>query len=88
MTPNTGHPTCSGCGRRIGQTESLWRELESGTVRPCYTVDVELLRPAKRRFWHAGCRPDERRRDLLAVCDGRGTTPTRARTLVAAQPSR
>ena len=51
------HPVCACCGRRIGRTECLWRELESGAVRSSYGLDVDALRHDPRRLWHLGCLP-------------------------------
>jgi len=51
------HPVCSSCGKRIGLYGRLWLELESGTVRSSYTMDLEDLRHQARRLWHPGCVP-------------------------------
>ena len=57
--PANTHPTCSHCGERIGLFELLWRELEGGTIRASYTVDLEHLGHQPQRLWHPGCLPQD-----------------------------
>jgi len=57
--PACSRPTCSHCGERIHLFEVLWRELESGTIRVTYAVDLDHLRHQPPRLWHLGCLPQD-----------------------------
>lgn len=52
---HTPNPTCAHCHMRIHLFECLWRELDSGTVRASYAVDLGGLQRNGRRLWHVGC---------------------------------
>jgi hypothetical protein len=51
----TTTPSCAHCHARIRLFECLWRELETGTVRASYALDLSGLQHTGRRLWHVGC---------------------------------